>query len=107
MDRARYLEPQVRQDLTEKMVFIAGARQVGKTTLAHRILATTKSGIYLNWDNRTDRTEIRTARWPAGEAVVALDEIHKWRFPRSDFSPHSPEGARERIGPAPKSEPGR
>ena len=30
----RYLVPQVRQDLAKKMVFVAGPRQVGKTTLA-------------------------------------------------------------------------
>ena len=31
--RPRYLEAQVRQDLRRKMVFVAGPRQVGKTTL--------------------------------------------------------------------------
>lgn len=30
----RYLEPCVKKDLAEKMVFIGGPRQVGKTTLA-------------------------------------------------------------------------
>lgn len=30
----RYLVSQVRQDLVRKMVFVAGPRQVGKTTLA-------------------------------------------------------------------------
>ena len=79
MDRARYLEPYARQDLAEKMVFIAGARQVGKTTLARRILAASGPGAYLNWDNRGDRAAIRAARWPAGKAVVVLDELHKWR----------------------------
>ena len=33
----RYLEPQVRKDLQRKMVFIAGPRQVGKTTLARQL----------------------------------------------------------------------
>jgi predicted AAA+ superfamily ATPase len=35
-DRAvrRYLEAPVREDLPEKMVFVGGPRQVGKTTLA-------------------------------------------------------------------------
>lgn len=62
MDRLRYLESSVREDLAEKMVFIAGPRQVGKTTLARRILASSESGAYLNWDNRGDRAEIRAAR---------------------------------------------
>lgn len=30
----RYLAQQVREDLERKMVFVAGPRQVGKTTLA-------------------------------------------------------------------------
>jgi hypothetical protein len=79
VNRPRYLETPVARDLEEKMVFVAGPRQVGKTTLARRILATHSGGIYLNWDNRQDRQEIRAARWPAAEAMVVLDEIHKWR----------------------------
>ncbi|MCH7914074.1 MAG: ATP-binding protein [Deltaproteobacteria bacterium] len=35
--RRRYLNAQVRRDLARKMVFIAGPRQVGKTTLARSI----------------------------------------------------------------------
>jgi len=75
----RYLERAVAADLTEKMVFLAGPRQVGKTTVARRLLADAGGGTYLNWDNRADRGEIRAARWPAGKAVVVLDELHKWR----------------------------
>ncbi len=75
----RYLEPAVREDLAGKMVFVAGPRQVGKATLAQRVLAGAGSGVYLNWDNREDRREIRAARWPGGEALVVLDELHKWR----------------------------
>jgi uncharacterized protein len=79
MSRARYLELGIREDLQTKMVFMAGPRQVGKTTLAERLLATASSRAYLSWDNREDRREIRAARWPAGEALVVLDELHKWR----------------------------
>jgi hypothetical protein len=79
MEISRYLEPPVRDDLAQKMVFLAGPRQVGKTTLARRVLAAQGSGAYLNWDNREDRREIRQARWPAGEALLVLDELHKWR----------------------------
>jgi predicted AAA+ superfamily ATPase len=75
----RYLEPPVRADLAEKMVFVAGPRQVGKTTLARQILAATGGGLYLSWDNRDDRREIRHERWPGGPALVVLDELHKWR----------------------------
>jgi hypothetical protein len=79
MEIRRYLEPAVRADLDEKMVFVAGPRQVGKTTLARRVLAAFGCGVYLDWDNRDDRREIRAARWPGGEALVVLDELHKWR----------------------------
>lgn len=61
------------------MVFLAGPRQVGKTTLARRILDAWGAGLYLSWDNRADRREIRAARWPGGDALVVLDELHKWR----------------------------
>ena len=79
MDRPRYLEPPLREDIAEKMLFIAGPRQVGKTTLARRIMAASESSAYFNWDNRGDRAQIRAARWPGGNALVVLDEIHKWR----------------------------
>ena len=78
MDAPRYLEEPIRQDLDQKMVLLAGARQVGKTTLARRLLAE-REGVYLNWDNRSDRKEIRAARWPGKPGLVVLDELHKWR----------------------------
>ena len=52
----RYLTPQVRADLQRKMVFLAGPRQVGKTTLA-RSLPDASAG-YLNWDADADRERI-------------------------------------------------
>ncbi len=79
MTQQRYLESPIASDLQRKMVFVAGPRQVGKTTLAKRILADWATGIYLNWDNREHRAELKNPRWPAEEAVVVLDEIHKWR----------------------------
>lgn len=79
MERARYLEPPIDDDLKAKMVLVAGPRQVGKSTLAQRILRRRKVGAYFSWDNRDDRKEIRAAHWPAGDALVVLDEIHKWR----------------------------
>ena len=77
MDLRRYLESPISMDLDEKMVFLAGARQVGKTTLARHLLASSGPGLYLNWDNREDRHEIRAARWPAGRALLVFDELHK------------------------------
>ena len=37
------------------MVLLGGPRQVGKTTLARRVLGAWESGVYLSWDNREDR----------------------------------------------------
>jgi len=96
MDLQRYLEDPVAEDLAGKMVFLAGPRQVGKTTVARHLLAAAGGGVYLNWDNRDDRREIRAARWPAGPTLVVLDEIHKWRAWKSwikgEFDKH-----RERL----------
>ncbi len=39
MQKERYLSNSIVSDLNNKMVFIGGARQVGKTTLAREIVA--------------------------------------------------------------------
>ena len=74
--RPRYLLPQVRADLARRMVFVAGPRQVGKTTLAQS-LPGARAG-YLNWDIPADRTCILKGELPPGTLWV-LDEIHKYR----------------------------
>lgn len=78
MSSPRYLERPIADDLRQKMVFVAGPRQVGKTTLAKRLLAD-REGIYLSWDNRDERRAIRDAQWPGRPSLVVLDELHKWR----------------------------
>ncbi len=72
----RYLVPQIKRDLMKKMVFVAGPRQVGKTTLA-RALPNLGSG-YLNWDVTEDRTKILAGELPVSKLWV-FDEIHKYR----------------------------
>jgi predicted AAA+ superfamily ATPase len=71
----RYLAAQVRRDLRRKMVFVAGPRQVGKTTLA-RSLPGAEAG-YLNWDVAEHRERILRRELPAGKLWV-FDEIHKY-----------------------------
>lgn len=74
----RYLNETIRRDLEEKMVFLSGPRQVGKTTLAKTFLKN-KNDWYFNWDNREDKREILAARWPAESATIVFDELHKYK----------------------------
>lgn len=76
MIEERYLRPQVLDDLTRKMVFVSGPRQVGKTTLALS-LPDARPG-YLNWDIAEHRERIlRRELPPAG--LWIFDELHKYR----------------------------
>lgn len=75
-DRARYLRAQTSTDLARRMVFIAGARQVGKTTFA-RSLPHARAG-YLNWDVPGDRERILRRTLPTAPLWV-FDELHKFR----------------------------
>jgi predicted AAA+ superfamily ATPase len=83
--KQRYLARCVSSDLAEKMVFVGGPRQVGKTTFALSMLPGERdesSPAYLNWDVLEDRENILAARLPPGEKVVIFDEVHKfakWR----------------------------
>lgn len=74
--RRRYLSGQIRNDLARKMVFVAGPRQVGKTTLALALPGASKG--YLNWDVPEMRERILRNELPAGGLWV-FDEIHKYR----------------------------
>lgn len=72
----RYLLPQVRRDLVRKMVFVAGPRQVGKTTLARSL--DRSAAAYLNWDITEQRERILRGELPSGKLWI-FDEIHKYR----------------------------
>jgi len=72
----RYLAPQVERDLRRKMVFVAGPRQVGKTTLAMGLRGA--AAAYLNWDDSLHRERILKRQLPKGPLWV-FDEIHKYR----------------------------
>lgn len=72
----RYLAGQVREDLARKMVFLAGPRQVGKTTVALSLPGA--KGAYLNWDVSAHRQQILAGELPTGRLWI-FDEIHKYR----------------------------
>lgn len=62
------------------MVFVAGPRQVGKTTLARQILdaISPDERVYLTWDRAEHRKLIRDLAWSRGPKVAVLDEVHKY-----------------------------
>lgn len=60
-------------------MFLSGPRQVGKTTLARRILGDAARERYFNWDYDEDRERILRRDWPAGAGLLVFDEIHKHR----------------------------
>lgn len=76
----RYLEKYIKKDLSSKMVFIGGPRQVGKTTLSQRIAP--KNSVYINWDVIKDRQFVLKERVPL-EPFVIFDELHKYKEWRS------------------------
>ena len=79
--RPRYVKNNIEADLADRMVFIGGPRQVGKTTLALSLLDPDQdesSPAYLNWDVLADRENILAERLPWGQPRVIFDEIHKY-----------------------------
>lgn len=80
MPKDRYLHSNIVSDLKEKMVFVGGPRQVGKTTLAKLIGESEyKKFVYLNWDNRQDRKTILEGGFAADASLIIFDEIHKYQ----------------------------
>lgn len=80
MLKNRYLTTYIVDDLKDKMVFIGGPRQVGKTTLCRNLIGTSfRNHAYFNWDNRADRRTIMEASWPGDAELLIFDEIHKYR----------------------------
>lgn len=75
---SRNIEKKIVQDLQNKFVFLAGPRQVGKTTLAKKII-TEQQGAYYLYDDAADRRIILEKKF-THELLVCLDEFHK--FPR-------------------------
>ncbi|MCD4749601.1 MAG: ATP-binding protein [Thermoanaerobaculales bacterium] len=81
---ARYIRQSVLEDLLERMVFVGGPRQVGKTTFALSLLSepTVRNPAYLNWDDVRSRASLMRGELPPDQPLVVLDEIHKfarWR----------------------------
>ncbi len=72
----RYLSDLIYRDLADKMVFVTGPRQAGKTTLAKALVDNFQRPLYLNYDSAADRQRIVQANWASTHDYVMLDEIH-------------------------------
>ena len=70
----RYIIQQVRQDLENKIVFITGPRQVGKTTLAKSLVS---SCDYFNYDSAEHRIALKENSWDRSKELIIFDELHK------------------------------
>lgn len=81
----RYLTNSIKADLAEKMVFLGGPRQVGKTTLSLSLLkgADESHPAYLNWDLREVRHMLLEGNLPAAQSLIIFDEIHKYKHWRN------------------------
>ena len=79
--RERRIRPHIEEDLRQKMVFVSGPRQCGKSTLARQILASS-GGAYYNWDIEGHRRLLRNNQPDESSNLWVLDKIHKfgkWR----------------------------
>ncbi len=82
--RQRYIKNHVADDLNNRMVFVGGPRQVGKTTFALTFLPKPVEShrAYLNWDDISTRSSLLKGELPSNEKCIVFDEIHKfakWR----------------------------
>lgn len=80
----RYIKTNIINDLHNKMVFIGGPRQVGKTTFAKNLLESwpeskESARRYFNWDDDEDREKLLARHLPFQPGLVVLDEIHKYK----------------------------
>jgi uncharacterized protein len=77
----RYLVRSIKDDLREKMVFLGGPRQVGKTTLALSLIygADESDPAYLSWDVPESQRLLIAGALPADGKLIILDEIHKYK----------------------------
>jgi uncharacterized protein len=83
MERRFFTESLLQDHPKEKMLFLAGPRQVGKTTLAQTVL-NQMIGLYLNNDIQSHRKKIREGldlladlRVQSNFPMIVFDEIHK------------------------------
>jgi len=72
----RSIEDSILNDLNRKIILLSGPRQVGKTTLAKKII---KKFDYLNFDVTEDRVFLLKKEWDRKKDLIIFDEIHKMK----------------------------
>lgn len=72
---SRYLSKAIRETLPEKMAFVAGPRQVGKSTFVKSLF---KKAQYFNWDDIEDQIQIKEGIGYHEYREILFDEIHKY-----------------------------
>ena len=86
MKYERYLQPVINKICfnANKMAFVSGPRQCGKTTMAKLLLQQRKVGVYYNWDETKfrrlwikDPQLILPSRSSGIKPLIILDELHK------------------------------
>ena len=73
----RVQKKHILKDLAKKYVFLAGPRQVGKTTLSKQLKEDSRYQ-YLNYDLAEDRQIITAGEWSRDKDLIVLDEVHKY-----------------------------
>ena len=86
--KQRQLYYNIWQDLSEdkNMIFLAGPRQAGKTTLSHLISEPFANNLYFNWDIADNRLALldnpcffeNLPRHDTSTPLIIFDEIHKY-----------------------------
>ena len=76
--QSRRLFDPIASDLKEKMVFLAGPRQCGKTTVSLALLKNS-AGEYYNWDVDAHRKILKNSQMNESTPLWVFDELHKYR----------------------------
>lgn len=87
IERKSYIKIWNELSKEKEMIFLAGPRQAGKTTLAKEIAKKYKNNTYFNWDILPDKRKIienpaffqEINRLDGTTPLVILDEIHKYK----------------------------
>ncbi len=87
IDRKSYINQWEEQSSEKEMVFLAGPRQSGKTTLTKIISKKYKNNVYFNWDITSNKNKLiknptffeNLNKIDNSKPLIVFDEIHKYQ----------------------------